>query len=129
MHIKITYLFYIFFGLITFLLIAKISYKLNLIDKPNERKKHLNPTVFTGGLSLSLIYVFSIYFFDIDIHSLNLILSTAFLISLAGLLDDKYQLNVGGKLSLQIIPVFYLIIFENLSLNQIGDYDYFNLEL
>ena len=129
MHIKITFLLYIFFSLITFLLIAKISYKLNLVDKPSARKKHLEPTVFTGGLSLSLVYVFSISFFDIDINSLNLILSTAFLISLAGLLDDKYQLNVGGKLSLQIIPILYLIILENLSLNHIGDYEYFSLEL
>ena len=46
-----------------------------------------------------------------------------------GLIDDKFNLNVGGKLSLQIIPIFYLIIFENLSLSHIGDYNYFKLEL
>ena len=51
------------------------------------------------------------------------------MVSLIGLLDDKYSLNVGGKLSLQIIPIVYLIIFENLSLTSIGDYNYFNLEL
>ena len=42
-----------------------------------------------------------------------------FLISLIGLIDDKYNLNAGSKLSLQVIPIFYLIIFENLALAQL----------
>ena len=46
-----------------------------------------------------------------------------------GLIDDKYNLNTGGKLSLQVIPIFYLIVFENLKLTQIGDYEYFKLSL
>ena len=46
-----------------------------------------------------------------------------------GLIDDKYNLNVGGKLSLQVIPIFYLVVFESLFLTNIGDYDYFKLEL
>ena len=53
----------------------------------------------------------------------------AFLVSIIGFIDDKTSLNVGGKLSLQIIPIFYLIIFENITLNHIGDYDYIKLEL
>jgi UDP-N-acetylmuramyl pentapeptide phosphotransferase/UDP-N-acetylglucosamine-1-phosphate transferase len=39
----------------------------------------------------------------------------------------NYSLN--GKLSLQIIPIIYLMIIENLNLNQLGGYDNFNLEL
>ena len=46
-----------------------------------------------------------------------------------GFVDDKYNLNVGGKLSLQVIPIIYLIIIENLSLNHMGNYNYFKLEL
>jgi UDP-GlcNAc:undecaprenyl-phosphate GlcNAc-1-phosphate transferase len=90
---------------------------------------HLKPTAYTGGLALCLIYIFSIYLFDFTDQKLNLILSTAFLVGVVGFIDDKYSLNVGGKLSLQIIPIIYLILLENFNLNQIGDYDYFNLEL
>ena len=53
----------------------------------------------------------------------------AFLISIVGLIYDKFDLNVGGKLSLQIMPIFYLVVFQNLALNQLGDYHYFKLEL
>jgi len=109
--------------------IAKVSYKLNLLDLPNKRGVHLNPTAYTGGIALSLIYVFAIFLFDFSSEKLNLIFSIAFLVGIVGFIDDKFSLNVGGKLSLQIIPIIYLVILENLRLNHIGDYDYFKLEL
>lgn len=110
-------------------LLTKISYKLNLIDFPNKRKIHLRPTAFTGGIIIGLIFLFALKGLNIFDKSLAIIISVGFLISLVGLIDDKFQLNVGGKLSLQIIPIFYLIVYENLFLNNLGDYDYFFLEL
>ena len=120
---------YLLINLLILFLISKISYFLNLVDMPNKRKIHDKPTAYTGGLGISLIYIISIYLFDFTDQKLNLIFSTAFLISVVGFIDDKYGLNVGGKLSLQIIPIFYLILFEEFNLIQIGDYDYFKLEL
>ena len=122
----------ILYSLIVFLLFflnAKISYKLNLIDLPNKRKIHSKGTVFTGGIALSIAFIFSVFLTDISSHNLNLILSTGFLISIIGLIDDKFDLNAGGKLSLQIVPIFYLIVIQNFYLNHLGDYHYFKLEL
>ncbi|MAJ23544.1 MAG: hypothetical protein CMI75_07170 [Candidatus Pelagibacter sp.] len=108
---------------------AIISYKLKLLDLPNKRKIHAKPTAFTGGLAISASYLIAIQLFYITSKDLNLILSIGFLVAIIGFIDDKYNLNTGGKLSLQIIPIFYLILYENLSLHQIGDYDYFKLIL
>lgn len=117
---------------VLFYLVAKLSYKLNLIDIPNERKLHLKPTAFTGGIAIAIIILFALQFFEIfnvvD-RKLNLILSLASLISCVGLIDDKYNLNVGGKLGLQIVPIFYLIAFESFYLHQLGDYNFFQLNL
>tara|TARA_E500000178_G_C16854351_1_gene676645 strand:- start:24 stop:944 length:921 start_codon:yes stop_codon:yes gene_type:complete len=99
------------------------------VDIPDNRKIHSRETAYTGGISISLIFLFTLQYLDIFDRNLGLILSISFLISLVGLIDDKYHLNTGGKLSLQIIPVFYLIIFEGFVLNHIGDYNYFKLEL
>lgn len=115
-----------FFILIIF---SKISYIFNLVDKPNKRKKHLKPTAFTGGLILSFIYIASIFIFEINSEKLNLTLSFAFLITIVGFIDDKYNLNFYTKLSLQIIPIIYLIFLENFNLIDIGEYNYFKLEL
>jgi UDP-GlcNAc:undecaprenyl-phosphate/decaprenyl-phosphate GlcNAc-1-phosphate transferase len=114
---------------LTLFSIAVVSYKLNLIDIPDKRKMHLKPTAYTGGLALCFIYIFAIFLFNFSDQKLNLIFSTAFLIGVVGFIDDKYSLNVGGKLSLQVIPIIYLILLENFNLNQIGYYDYFKLEL
>jgi len=125
----------IFFGAyiaISFLLLficAKTSYKFNLLDIPNQRKLHTNPTAYTGGIALSLIYLISLQLFNFNSETLNLIISVSFLISIVGLIDDKFKLNTGGKLSLQILPIFYLLFIENIYLNSIGDYSYFKIDL
>ena len=122
----------IIYSLLTFLLIfscAIISYKLDFVDFPNNRKIHLKATAYTGGIAISIALVLSILLLEIRDYGLNLILSMAFLISIVGLIDDRFNLNVGGKLSLQIIPIFYLVFFENFFLNDLGDYNYFKLEL
>ena len=120
------------YSLINFLIlisIARISYKLNLLDLPKKRGVHLKPTAYTGGVALCLIYAFAIFLFDFSSEKLNLIISIAFLIGIVGFIDDKFSLNVGGKLSLQIIPIIYLVVLENLRLNYMGDYIYFKVEL
>ena len=120
------------YSLITFFLLficAKISYKLNLVDLPNKRKIHLKPTANTGGFAIIISLLFALQALEVFDKSLSLILSISFLISIVGLIDDKFHLNTGGKLSLQIIPTFYLIVFEGLNLNHVGAYNYFVLEL
>ena len=125
----INILIYILVSFLIIFLLAKTSYKLNLVDLPNKRKMHSSPTAFTGGLAISLSYLFALQFFNGTGENLNLIISMAFLIAIIGFIDDLYQLNFGGKLSLQIIPIFYLIVIENLKLTNIGDYDYFVINL
>ena len=120
---------YLIISFILLFFLTKISYNLKLVDLPSSRKIHSKPTAYTGGIILSLVYLSSIEIFSISKQDLNLILSIGFLISIVGFVDDKYNLNIGGKLSLQIIPVIYLIIFQDLYLDNIGDYDFFNLDL
>lgn len=122
----------IIYSILSFLflfLCAKISYELNLVDLPNKRKSHSKPVAFTGGIGLSILFLFSLQIFEVIGSDLNSIISIAFLIAIVGSIDDKYHLNAVSKLSLEIIPIFYLIVFKNLSLNNIGDYNYFELKL
>ena len=120
---------YLLLNFIVLFLCAKSSYQLRLVDVPNKRKIHSKPTAFTGGIAISIILLITLQAVNIFDKSLGLILSFSFLISIVGLIDDKFHLNIGGKLSLQIFPIIYLIVFENLSLVHIGDYNYFKLTL
>ena len=120
---------YSILSLLLLFLSGKISYNIGLVDVPIKRKIHSKATVYTGGITISFILVLSILLLETNNEYFNIILSTAFLISIVGLIDDKFNLNVVGKLSLQIIPIFYLIVFEKLILYHLGDYVYFKLEL
>ncbi len=124
-----TVIIYCILNIIILFSVSKISYRLNLVDLPDKRKIHKNETAFTGGIAISIILLFAIILFDNFNKSLSVIISISFLISVVGFIDDKYNLNTGGKLSLQVIPIFYLIIYEGLLLNQIGNYNYFYLDL
>ena len=120
------------YSILSFLILflfSKIAYKLSLVDTPSERKLHSNPTAYTGGIAISFILLFALQIFNVLSQDIGIIISLAFLISIVGLIDDKYNLNIGGKLSLQIIPILYLIVFENLSLNELGNYNHFALDL
>ncbi len=124
-----TIIIYCLINFIILFLCSKISYELNLVDLPNERKIHSKATAYTGGVAISVILLTAIITFDTFNESLSLILSIAFLISIVGLIDDKYNLNIGSKLSLQILPIFYIVIFENFGLKELGDYGHFKLDL
>lgn len=109
--------------------IIKISKIKGLLDFPSERKIHINATPYTGGVILAFTYLFIIFISDFDNKYLNLILSYGFIVSLTGLIDDRYYVRPGTKLLLQAIPIFFLID-QNLYLTNLGNYIIFgNLEL
>lgn len=120
------------FTLLSFFLLficTKISYKFNLVDLPNKRKIHSKPIAYTGGITLSIIYLLAILLFNINDSQLHIILLSGFFISIVGLVDDEYNLNIKNKLILQLMPILYLIIFKKLVLTDIGNYHYFKLNL
>jgi len=124
------YLFYIIiFQILITIPIIKVSKIKGLLDFPNDRKIHINPTPYTGGIILALTYLFIIFISNFENKYLNLILSYGFIVSLTGLIDDRYYVRPGTKLLLQAIPIFFLID-QNLYLTNLGNYIIFgNLEL
>lgn len=122
-------IFYILISFLILIFFSKISYKLNLVDVPNERKKHAKPVAYTGGLAISFIFIISILVFGISDERLNKILITALLIAIIGFIDDKYQLSISQKLGLLFIIIFYLTTIKNYYLNNLGEYSNFIFKL
>lgn len=119
------YLFYLItFQIIVTLIFVKISIKFNLVDFPSNRKTHDAPTPYTGGIIIATTFLFMIFITNFNIKFLNLLLSYSFLIALSGYIDDRYKVNPGTKIILQILPIILLINSE-LYLVDLGDYYYF----
>ena len=114
---------FIFQFIITLPIVA-FSKKIGLLDFPNERKFHSDPTPYTGGITISLTLLFIVFITDYHNQYLNLILSFSVLISITGLIDDKYNVNPGTKIVLQFFPIFFLID-SNFYLSDLGSYENF----
>ena len=108
--------------IITFFIIF-ISKKKKLLDIPDKRKAHTKPTPYTGGLIISITYLFIVFITDYKQTDINLILSYLILAALAGLVDDIYDVNPGTKLVLQTFPIL-ILINQNLFLVDLGEYRY-----
>ena len=109
-----------FFLILYFL--KSISFRLNLIDKPNFRKKHLGNIPLIGGLVIYFnILIFS--FFIETSNNMNTILLTSFILILLGALDDAVELGVVFRLVAQLICCL-IVIGSGLIINNVGDYMY-----
>jgi UDP-GlcNAc:undecaprenyl-phosphate/decaprenyl-phosphate GlcNAc-1-phosphate transferase len=107
-----------------FLVVRNISKLLNLLDYPSNRKPHKTATPYTGGICISLCFVIIIFLNDYENKTLNFILMYSLIVSIIGLLDDKFNLTVGSKLLLLIFPI-YLLSQHNLLITNIGYYTFF----
>ena len=122
---------YIFSFLVFFILLFVLKFfskKLNLIDKPNYRKKHIGNIPLIGGLIIYLnILIFS-FFIDISNH-MNTVLLTSIILILLGALDDAIELGVTFRLITQLICCL-IVIGSGLEIKNIGNYVFLqNIEM
>ncbi len=93
--------------------IIKIAWKIGIIDDPKKNKHpkviHTYPTPRGGGLAIfSGVVVSSLLFLPLDKHSIG-ILFGGLILSILGILDDKYNLHPIGRLIVQFIVACFPI--------------------
>lgn len=109
-------------GYIFSLLMIELSFKLKILDIPNEKRKiHSLPTPLLGGvgiylsflISVILFFIFNNYFdFGISINYLQIIgvLIAGLIIIIGGVLDDKYNLSPIKQTLFVLLACFVIII-------------------
>lgn len=96
-----------------------ISIHLKLLDYPNRnRKLHLQPTPYTGGIAILIINILLIKITNYDIQIKNLIILSSAIV-LLGFLDDKYNLQVPIRVFFQVACIF-LIIKQGFLITNLG---------
>ena len=112
----------------------KVGLKFGIIDDPDARKMHLKPTVRSGGLSIVVSFIFTLFFINIFFNNLffnELYISKTFLVIvistfstfLIGLLDDIFIISYLKRLIAQILIAFFIwnngIAIKNIDLSMI----------
>ncbi len=118
-----------FLSFITSLMIGRLLYKSNLptalLDIPNKRKIHTNPTPLIGGITILFSALLIMLLFNLfqDTRSSLLIIFGMFFFFI-GLFDDLFNWDFKKKLILQIFGIFFFLSAadlncEHLTLNTI----------
>lgn len=114
---------YIVFFIVAFIflfLLRKIAKKINLVDKPNERKKHNGEIPLVGGISIYLTLMLALWFkSDLLVHSEIYVLCASVLL-IIGVIDDKYDVDFRIRLVVQILISCTMIFGAGLSLKSLG---------
>tara|TARA_B100000902_G_scaffold40974_1_gene48604 strand:+ start:6719 stop:7717 length:999 start_codon:yes stop_codon:yes gene_type:complete len=107
----------LFFNILILNYRHEISKYLKIIDIPNERKIHQNPTPLTGGIGyyLTLTILLFYIFFDnqIRIEKFLSLISIYSIFFFIGLYDDIKTLSAKLRSFLVIISLILLIIFDS----------------
>ena len=119
-YLNILFAFSSFFSILLFSPIAK---KFNLLDIPNQRKKHLGKIPLIGGIIIFLNLFIYILFNNNDYH-LIIIFSSSFIVLIIGILDDAIDISISIRLIFLFIATL-VVIGSGLSIIDIGNYYYF----
>lgn len=101
------------FALIIIPFIKLIAVKINLVDKPNYRKVHVNVVPLIGGISIAItvLIVLTVSGNQLSILKEYLpILNSGFVLLIVGVIDDKTDLSAKYKLIIQLLLAFIIAL-------------------
>ncbi len=88
-----------------------IAMRLGVVDKPNQRKIHLDNKPMMGGLAIYVGFALTLLLFSPPQYLVELgaLLSGVTFLALVGLVDDRYTLGIKSKMVAEVIATFVLI--------------------
>jgi UDP-GlcNAc:undecaprenyl-phosphate GlcNAc-1-phosphate transferase len=100
----------------------QIAMRLGVVDKPNQRKVHLDHKPMMGGLAIYAAMVLAVLLFSPARHlrELAMVLVGAAFLALVGLIDDRYELSARAKLSAQIVAILGIALIGGIRVNLFG---------
>jgi UDP-GlcNAc:undecaprenyl-phosphate GlcNAc-1-phosphate transferase len=89
----------------------QIAMYLGVVDKPNQRKIHLDHKPLMGGLAIYIALTLALLLFSPPryLAELGAVLAGAAFLALVGLVDDRYELGARSKLVAQVIAALGLV--------------------
>lgn len=113
----------IIFALSTTLLFVmrKIAKRIGLVDKPNARKLHQGVIPLVDGISIcSTLCLYLLFNPNLFPHQ-ALYLMSIIILSLVGALDDKYDLSVKARMTVQALLSILMMYQTGIDLNYLGN--------
>ncbi len=97
----------------------RVALQFGLADEPGGRKTHTHATPLIGGIVIIPVFVASLFFAGIAAEYWVLIVS-ALLLLLMGVVDDFYPLNASLKFALQVWIACFVVVFGGVEVVSLG---------
>lgn len=114
------YVFFMVFSFLMLFLFREIAKKINLVDRPNERKHHQGLIPLVGGVSIYFTLMIALWFKPGLISSPDIYVLCASVLVIMGAIDDKYDVDYRIRLVVQILISCVMIFGAGLSLKSLG---------
>lgn len=101
-------------------LLIRLAPRLALLDHPDWRKQHTDPTPMVGGLAMFIALLFAAALFIPSDEQQIEFLILSFSIVLLGVLDDRFGLKALPRLAFQALLVIVMVNWTGVQLNELG---------
>ncbi|MDU2941536.1 UDP-N-acetylglucosamine--undecaprenyl-phosphate N-acetylglucosaminephosphotransferase [Superficieibacter sp. 1612_C1] len=98
----------------------KVAIRVGLVDKPNFRKRHQGLIPLVGGISVFAGICFTFEIINYYIPHASLYLMCAGVLVFVGALDDRFDISVKFRATVQAIVGIVMISVANLHLSSLG---------
>lgn len=100
--------------------LRKVAKRINLVDRPNERKLHQGAIPLVGGISIYFTLMLALWFKPNLLASSDIYVLCASVLVIMGAIDDKYDVDYRIRLVVQILISCAMIFGAGLSLKSLG---------
>ena len=114
------YLVFFLTALIMLFILRKVAKKINLVDRPNERKQHQGLIPLVGGISIYITLMLALWVKPELLVGSDIYVLCASVLVLMGAIDDKYDVDYRIRLVIQILISCSMIFGAGLSLKSLG---------
>lgn len=116
-----SYIYFVICAYFFLFCMRKIAKKINLVDKPNERKKHVGSIPLVGGISIYLTLIVALWLYPTLITNAEIYIMCITVLVMIGAIDDKYDVDYRIRLIVQILVSAAMIFGAGLSLRTLGN--------
>ena len=100
--------------------LCPIATKLNLVDKPDERKRHNGQIPLVGGIAIFLTLLVVLGFEKEHYATLNFLAAGAILV-ITGVVDDRFGLNVKLRIVIEMFAASIMVFGAGLWVGNLGN--------
>lgn len=123
MQLFVLFLTTLFLAMVLVAALIKLSAPLGLVDIPDARKVHASAIPRVGGIGMVIATIVALLLeFELD-ERFRVCLLGAVILSVFGLLDDRYDLNYKTKFLGQFVAVLVVVVFGDVVIRRLCFFD------